>query len=133
MDILKFIAAYYGMDFHGKLPWSLWQTFKRTTGSPRSTSSLYHHWNGAMKKKYGAFLEGGKLSDCIQWLERAVFAVQQNQALPSMDQFLHDGAPLARTNSLPPEPMGDAFEPSRALVRTPSCSLSPTISFFPPK
>ena len=48
--IFKVVATYYGFGFHGKIPWSFWQTYKRVTGSNRSNSSLYHHWNGAMKK-----------------------------------------------------------------------------------
>jgi hypothetical protein len=134
MEILKFIGAYYGMNFHGKLPWSAWQTFKRTTGSSRSTSSLYHHWNGAMKKRYGAFLETGKLNDCIQWLETAMSAVQQQQVQPSIDDLLqHSGTRLAHVTSLPNSPIDETFETSQPLVRTPSFVLSQDISFFPPK
>jgi hypothetical protein len=134
MEILKFTGAYYGMNFHGKLPWSFWQTFKRTTGSTRSTSSLYHHWNGAMKKKYGAFLDNGKLGDCIQWLETAIVAVQQQQPQPPMDQtWQPTGAPLVHVSSQPLAPIGEAFDMSRPLVRTPSFSPLQSIPFLPPK
>ncbi|OHS94679.1 hypothetical protein TRFO_39149 [Tritrichomonas foetus] len=70
--ILKAIQAFFGSSYSGKVPWSFWNAFRASTGVNRSNSSLYHHWNGAMKKKYNSFLSRGKLAECISWLEKAV-------------------------------------------------------------
>lgn len=124
--IFKVVASYYGYGFHGKIPWSFWQTYKRVTGSNRSNSSLYHHWNGAMKKKYEAFIEGGRLNDCILWLETAVMAEQAN---PITDQppIQHSGSPLYHNKSQPSipimiQPNSIPTDQPMALVRTGSCN-----------
>lgn len=128
--IFKVVATYYGFGFHGKIPWSFWQTFKRVTGSNRSNSSLYHHWNGAMKKKYEAFIDNGRLSDCILWLETAVMAEQTS---PVQDQppIQHSGTPLFHNKSQPSMPLVIPTSPRyqkqqqpMSLVRTGSCSNS---------
>jgi hypothetical protein len=72
LNILKFVALYHGVSFRGKIPWSFWFVYKQGTGSPRSTSSLYHHWTVAMKKKYGTFIDGGRLGDLVRWIEDMV-------------------------------------------------------------
>jgi hypothetical protein len=102
MEILKFIAAYYGLAFRGKLPWCFWPTFKRSVGSSRSTSSLYHHWNGAMRKKYGAFIGAGKLGDCIHWLESLIMATNPQAGIGHGMAPPHAGAPLVHHHSQPP-------------------------------
>lgn len=126
--IFKVVATYYGFGFHGKIPWSFWQTFKRVTGSNRSNSSLYHHWNGAMKKKYEAFIDNGRLSDCILWLETAVMAEQTS---PAQEQapIQHSGTPLFHNKSQPAMPLAVPTSPNYqkqplSLIRTGSCSNS---------
>ena len=74
LSIFTVIVKYYGDGFHGKIPWSFWQTYKCVSGSTRSNRSLYHHWNGAMKKKYESFITSGRLSECIACLETAITA-----------------------------------------------------------
>jgi hypothetical protein len=119
LSIFKVVAAYYGVGFRGKIPWSFWQTYKRVTRSARSNSSLYHHWNGAMKKKYEPFLASGRISQCIAWLETAATAEQRPAPLP-----VPTGAPLCHVRSEPPVPLRlpqPAQAPAaRALVRTAS-------------
>lgn len=143
LSIFKVVAAYYGFGFHGKIPWSFWQTYKRATGSTRSNSSLYHHWNGAMKKKYDAFISNGRLSDCILWLETAVMAEQSSNVClnsqlsnagsihGSPDIQQHTGTPLFHNRSEPPISLVAVDKPSIAqmqpmtLVRTPSVANEP--------
>lgn len=136
LSIFKVVAAYYGFGFHGKIPWSFWQTYKRATGSARSNSSLYHHWNGAMKKKYDAFISNGRLSDCILWLETAVMAEQSSSAclntqLSDIQQMPHAGTPLFHNRSEPPVSLITVGKPNIAqmqpmtLVRTPSVTNEP--------
>jgi hypothetical protein len=130
LSILRVVTAYYGPAFCGKIPWSFWQTYKRVTGSSRSNSSLYHHWNGAMKRKYDAFLSSGQLSECIGWLETAT-AANRRQEQPA-------GAPLIHHRSEPPVPLGAAAGRDgevRPLVRTnshmaQSCAGNPGVDFF---
>lgn len=71
LGILKCIRAYFGSNFaaDGKVPWSFWHTYRKTTGSWRSNSSLYHHWIGSICRKYKVFLENGRLDDCINFVE----------------------------------------------------------------
>lgn len=69
ISILKAMRLYIGKNVSLKIPWSFWQLYRRYTGSQRSDSSLYHHWNGAMVKKYGNFIKDGKIDECIQWAE----------------------------------------------------------------
>jgi hypothetical protein len=131
-SILKVVGSYFGTTFHGKIPWSFWQTYKKVTGSTRSTSSLYHHWNGAIKKKYDAFLSTGRLSDCILWLETAVMT-QDTPQLFTMPA----GTPLKHYGSEPPVPLDPnpqprADQPS-ALIRMSSMSTNPPTQFFFPK
>jgi hypothetical protein len=118
LSIFKVVAAYYGFDFHGKIPWSFWQTYKRVTHSTRSNSSLYHHWNGAMKKRYEPFLATGRISDCILWLETAAMAEQ----MPSTQLAMPTGAPLCHFRSEPAVALPQPPQPpdGRALVRTSS-------------
>jgi hypothetical protein len=117
VSIFKVVAAYYGVTFRGKIPWSFWQTYKRVTHSMRSNSSLYHHWNGAMKKKYECFLASGRIGECIAWLETAAMAEPRPAPVPT-------GAPLCHVRSEPPVPLKHPppAPPSagRALVRTAS-------------
>lgn len=72
ISILRTIRLFYGRQFTGTIPWSFWQIYKRATGSERSTSSLYHHWKGAMRKKFEVFLRDGRIDDCIRWAESAL-------------------------------------------------------------
>jgi hypothetical protein len=127
VSILRFVAAYYGAYFCGKIPWSFWHTYKRTTGSTRSTSSLYHHWNGAMRKKYAPFITTGRLGEGVMWLEAGAGTTPELQSRPPT------GAPLVHHQSQPPAPLGGEFEAPRSLIRTPSFAPGPIQSFMPPK
>jgi hypothetical protein len=126
LSIFKVVAAYYGFDFRGKIPWSFWQTYRRVANSNRSNSSLYHHWNGAMRKKYDHFLSGGRMCDCIAWLETAAAASQAATAHHAMPT----GAPLCHMRSEPPVRLGvpatgAAEPPARPLVRSASHASEP--------
>jgi hypothetical protein len=127
--ILKVASAYFGATFRGKIPWSFWQTYKRVTGSSRSTSSLYHHWNGAIKKKYDAFLSAGRLSDCILWLETAVMTEERPPLLA-----VPTGAPLRHSDSEPPVPLDRrpriGPDQPHALIRTTSMSMGTPAQFI---
>lgn len=69
--ILKAMRLYLGKNVSLKVPWSFWQFYRKFTGSQRSDSSLYHHWNGAMVKKYGNFIKDGLIDECIAWAENS--------------------------------------------------------------
>ena len=119
LSIFRVVTWYYGLNFRGKIPWSFWQTYKRATGSTRSNSSLYHHWNGAMKKKYESFISTGRLSDCILWLETAVRAEQARMA-PPPPVVPHAGLPLCHSMSGPQIPIVGPGVAQRPLMRTSS-------------
>jgi hypothetical protein len=125
LSIFKVVAAYYGFDFRGKIPWSFWQTYRRVANSNRSNSSLYHHWNGAMRKKYDHFLSGGRMCECIAWLETAAAASQA--AMPT-------GAPFCHMRSEPPISLdvpatGAPAQTARPLVRAASQVPEPCYPF----
>lgn len=101
LSMLKVVASYYGYKFTGKIPWSFWQTYKRVTGSTRSNSSLYHHWNGSMRKKYERYIESGNLRDCIQQLEEATMFKQY----PPYPPLVQVGMPLSHSVSGPSVPL----------------------------
>ena len=69
LSIFRAIRSFYGESFNGTVPWSFWQTYRRLTGSNRSTSSLYHHWNGSIQRKYGTYLREKNLDECIKHIE----------------------------------------------------------------
>ena len=141
LSIFKVVASYYGIGFRGKIPWSFWQTYKRATGSTRSNSSLYHHWNGAMKKKYDVFISTGRLSDVILWLETALMA-EQGQHQPQFSQHNNEiqpsGKPLCHNRSQPSVPIcvGQNCHTQNqplSLIRTASClneTELPFLQFF---
>ncbi|OHT07901.1 hypothetical protein TRFO_05003 [Tritrichomonas foetus] len=52
-----------------KVPWSFWQIYKKVYGTWRSTSSLYHHWERILMRKFKLF--------CVTH-KRQIPAVQQN-------------------------------------------------------
>ena len=107
--ILKTVMNYFGPTFTGRIPWGFWEVFKRTTGSWRSYSSLYHHWVGSLSRKYRVFLERGMIADCVRYLEASKAIdqslstkkkTQPNGAIRSISmptQQKH--VPLARFNS----------------------------------
>lgn len=101
LQILETIKSYYGTAFRGRVPWSFWQTFRKVTGNTRSSSSLYHHWNGAMRRKYGAYLLQGRIDECIAWIERALATGKpiQRKAMEIT------GSPMTHNWSLPPTPI----------------------------
>ena len=101
LSIFNVIIKYYGNGFHGKIPWSFWQTYKRVTGSRRSNSSLYHHWNGAMRKKYESFIISGRLYECISWLEASILTENHN----INEEIPHTGTPLLHNLSQPSVPL----------------------------
>ncbi|OHT13237.1 hypothetical protein TRFO_16682 [Tritrichomonas foetus] len=70
LQILKAIKTYYGNAFSGSVPWSFWQTYIKTTNCNRSSSSLYHHWNGSMQRKYGTYLKQKRVDECIEWIQK---------------------------------------------------------------
>ncbi|OHT04752.1 hypothetical protein TRFO_06187 [Tritrichomonas foetus] len=72
LAIVKCVFAYYKSSWNQKIPWSFWQVYRKTTGSQRSNSSLYHHWEGAICKKYGIFLNNSRLQDCINFIETQI-------------------------------------------------------------
>ena len=84
ISILKAMRLYLGKNVSFKIPWSFWQLYRRSTGSQRSDSSLYHHWNGAMIKKYGNFIKEGRIDDCIQWAESALDVDSKNETAKSV-------------------------------------------------
>ena len=115
LSIFNVIMKYYGDGFHGKIPWSFWQTYKKVSGSTRSNSSLYHHWNGAMKKRYESFISTGRLSECVAWLETAISA----EVNPIQEVMQHAGSPLIPISSQPPVPlMPRQMNAPAPLVRT---------------
>lgn len=126
LSIFNVIMKYYGDGFHGKIPWSFWQTYKRVSGSTRSNSSLYHHWNGAMKKKYESFIATGRLSECVAWLETAI-AADSTPPQFGHDPLQHAGAPLIPIRSQPPVPLmpRQPIEMPSPLIRTMSCMGQP--------
>lgn len=95
--ILKAIHSYYGNNFNGKVPWSFWQTFSRISTNGRSSSSLYHHWNGSMKKKYGHLIDAGRLEQCIVWVEQTISSGKKLRNNP----FKYTGTPLGHYWSEP--------------------------------
>ena len=70
LSIFKAIRSFYGDTFSGTVPWSFWKTYRQLTGSNRSTSSLYHHWNGSIQRKYRQFLRQKNLDACIKMIEQ---------------------------------------------------------------
>lgn len=133
LSIFNVILKYYGDGFHGKIPWSFWQTYKKLTGSTRSNSSLYHHWNGAMRKKYESFIHTGRLKACVDWLETAIHA-ERNPQQYAPEPFQPTGMPLTHIHSTPPVPLiGNPVQLERPspLVRTNSTFGQPGYMFFP--
>ena len=97
--ILKAIFNYYGNNFNGKVPWSFWQTFRKASTNQRSSSSLYHHWNGSMKKKYGILIAAGRLEQCIAWVEQTINSGKKLRNNPF--KFPTAGMPLVHNWSAP--------------------------------
>ena len=95
--ILKAIYNYYGSSFNGRVPWSFWQTFSKVSANARSSSSLYHHWNGSMRKKYGALIAAGRLEQCISWVEQTISSGKKLRNNP----FKMTGMPLTHNWSAP--------------------------------
>ena len=85
ISILKTMKMYFGNLVNPKIPWSFWQLYRRMTGSQRSDSSLYHHWNGSMMKKYGGFIREGRIDDCINWAE-STFQLESRKINPENTQ-----------------------------------------------
>lgn len=131
LSIFKVILRYFGDGFRGKIPWSFWQTYRKMSKSNRSNSSLYHHWNGAMKKKYEAFIASGRIADCVAWLETAV-ASECN--IPSCTQVSdhHTGYPLMHSLSQPPGPVVPVLKTAEplTLVRNASGYGYPQLLFY---
>jgi hypothetical protein len=71
VTILYAVRRSYGVDFSGNLPWSFWDIYKKLTNSERSFSSLYHHWNRSLLRKYGALLSAARINDAISLAETA--------------------------------------------------------------
>ena len=108
MQILKAIKAYYGNSFSGNVPWSFWQTYIKTTGCNRSSSSLYHHWNGSMQRKYGSYLKQKRIDECIQWIENEMKSSNPSKRKcmkeddDSLQGFQPTGQPMCHNWSAPP-------------------------------
>lgn len=103
LSIITIIHKYFGKEFTGKIPWSFWQTYKTISKSPRSCSSLYHHWNGSMQKKYKGFLQTGRLIECIKWISSALECDISEQSSGKACS----GHPLVQVMSEPPVPIED--------------------------
>lgn len=101
IEIIRAVAAFFGSTFIGKVPWSFWNTYIQNSGVKRTASSLYHHWNGAMHKKYGGFLNTGRLNECAEWLRSANSDKLQNVPI----QPPHAGLPLTHNYSMPQVPL----------------------------
>jgi len=108
ITILKAIRYYIGSKPGVKIPWSFWQLYRKFSGSKRSDSSLYHHWNGSMIKKFGSILKDGTIDECIRWAE---------------DSLLHEAANASSiVNSVFSEQMSAQ---NRLLLHTNSYSYIP--------
>lgn len=95
VTILKALRLYLGKSASLKVPWSFWQFYRKLSGSQRSDSSLYHHWNGAMVKKYGCFIKDGRIDDCIKWAESSIDFSRRTE----MNQQRIEGKSLVHANS----------------------------------
>ena len=97
LGILKCIRVYYGSSFpfDRKVPWNFWNVYRKTTGSWRSNSSLYHHWIGSICKKYSMFLERGHLNECIEFVEAEIRVRQGEKLVPR----IHQATPLEAARS----------------------------------
>lgn len=93
--ILKAMRLYLGKNVSLKIPWSFWQFYRKFTGSQRSDSSLYHHWNGAMVKKYCNFIKDGRIDECISWAENSCESkeikaeLESESAQPDQRMLIH--------------------------------------------
>lgn len=122
LAILKCIRMYYGSSFpfDRKVPWNFWNVYRRTTGSWRTNSSLYHHWVGSICKKYSMFLDHGQLNECIEFVETEIRVrqgerivprptapaaprTQTQRAISSSVPAAHAPQPLYRNRSTPPQ------------------------------
>ena len=56
--IMQSVLNYFGPV--QKVPWSYWQIYKKAYGTWRSTSSLYHHWERILSRKFKLFCETHK-------------------------------------------------------------------------
>jgi len=106
ISILRTMKMYFGNQVNRKIPWSFWQLYRRMTGSTRSDSSLYHHWNGSMMKKYGGFLREGRLDDCIYWAE-STYQLESKRAPPEQNS----SRPLFHARSFQSMPVQIFYKP----------------------
>ena len=108
LSIFRAIRSFYGESFNGTVPWSFWQTYRRLTGSNRSTSSLYHHWNGSIRRKYGSYLREKNIEDCIKHIESEKNTNSAKMEKPPMRIAMpHNWAgpvPLGKSHLLPVTP-----------------------------
>ena len=60
-----------------------------------------------MKRKYGSFLNSGRLTDCIKWIETAIDSAKPIQRPNSYKTFGEEftGKPLQHNWSVPPRPI----------------------------
>lgn len=109
ISILRAMRMYLGPNIPLKIPWNFWQLYRKFSGSLRSDSSLYHHWNGAMIKKYGNLIKEGRIDECIRWAESSL-DIKSSKAEP---QHESDKGPVE----------------SRALIHTQSYQSIPPALF----
>jgi hypothetical protein len=83
-----------------------------------------------MKKKYGSFLESGKLADCIRWLENSV---PEADLVHSDVPRTQTGYPLIHIASQPSAPAAGTFEGAHPLIRTTSFAPRDAIGFVHPR
>lgn len=76
--LFKTLLIYFGPKPIDKIPWAFWDLYRKFTGSDRSDSSLYHHWNGSIMKKYGPLIREGRIMDCIKFTEASLDLPQKN-------------------------------------------------------
>ena len=83
--LFKTLLMYFGNTSIDSIPWSFWKIYRQATGSKRSDSSLYHHWNGSIQRKFGFLIKNGRLSECIRSTE-ALLEIKKNNDLKSLEE-----------------------------------------------
>jgi len=79
ITLFKTVLMYFGQTSIETIPWSFWKFYRKATGSKRSDSSLYHHWNGSVQRKYGFLIKSGRISECIRSAEAMLDFKRMNE------------------------------------------------------
>ena len=84
--IFRTIRLFYGSDFDGKVNFLFWQVFKKSTGSPYTTSELSHHWN-FLSKKYDTRVK--TIDDCILEVKEKIDRIaSQSHSAPTKNRLV---------------------------------------------